>query len=235
MERQGGGRTIDVEIHHQLWSDGEGFAIPQLDAMWGRSTSASFMGRRYRVLALPDIVGFAAIHAFLHLIHGDVPLQRIWEIGRFLSAHANDDLFWAELAQLHSSELVQIEVMVFAIAASWFDCEKPDWVRRQQAHLPNAIRRWLATFCLEPLRAADDYNKNHLWLRLAMVRNRWKKVALIAQMFVPSRIPAHGDGQDGSGYVAALRHHRGSLLRRAARQLRGFPATFAGCMRWFSI
>jgi hypothetical protein len=48
---------------------------------------------KYTFYAMPIFFGFAALHLLLHLLHGDLPLQRAWEIARFLGTHACDEDF----------------------------------------------------------------------------------------------------------------------------------------------
>lgn len=227
---------VSIEIHHQLWSgDGEGFNIPQTNEIWHRQRLIRFGDREYPALALQDLVGFAAVHFFLHLIHGDLPLQRSWEIGNFLSNHSADASFWTQLRELHSPELIEVQAIVFSLAAAWFNCEVPEWLAGEQLELPEAVRFWLAEYAFEPLRASTDHNKNHLWLRLAMVRSKRQRLRLLWLTFVPGRIPVYEDGLNRgglAGYAAALLRQRDWLARRTRRHLLAIPPTLAGGARW---
>ncbi len=86
---------IAVELHYELWSaEAEYITLPGIDSFWDRKQSRVFDGRGIDVLRDEDLLGFAALHLLLHVIHGELPLQRAWEIANFLHRSAHDLRFW---------------------------------------------------------------------------------------------------------------------------------------------
>ena len=172
---------IHVELHHSLWStETEHIRVPHTEAMWERRIPRSFGDRTYDVLALPDLIGFAALHIFLHLSHGDLPLQRVWEIAHFLEHGSVGDEFWQQRDAWHSRELRRIETVVFRIAADWFHCRLPARVQADVEALPNATRCWLDDFSLSPVTSHLDGNKHHVWLRFAVASGANERASLAA-------------------------------------------------------
>ena len=51
-------------------------------------------GRAIPVLCEADTLAFAALHLLMHVLHGDLRLQRAWEIAHFVHTRADDDDFW---------------------------------------------------------------------------------------------------------------------------------------------
>ncbi len=226
---------VSTEIHHQLWSDqGEHISIGDLRGMWYRRELRSFEGREYHVLCLPDLVGFAALHFFLHLIHGDLPLQRLWEIANFLHSHSGDEMFWVELQRLHSPELLRIEAMVFAIAEGWFHCEIPQSVLRMRQELPSTAEIWLREFLLSPLKAVEDSNKNYLWLRLSFITNPKATASVIFSALLPSPNPARfASGQSKVSTAERMRQAKW-IAWRSKHHLCAVLPTFAGGVKWIA-
>src|SRR5579884_402030 len=97
---------ISVELHYELWSDtAECIVVPGLEQFWERKVQREFDSHTIPVLRDEDLLGFAALHFLLHLLHGDLPLQRAWEIARFLDTHAQDDAFWQSWHAVHPPQL----------------------------------------------------------------------------------------------------------------------------------
>jgi hypothetical protein len=161
---------IHVEAHYRLWSDdAEYITMPGQADFWNRRTVRDFGGRSVPVLCPPDLLGFAALHFLLHLLHGDLPLQRAWEIAHFLHESACNGAFWSRWRQLHSPALRRLEALVFAIVQIWFRCDVNDCVRRESHSMSDDVRLWLDHFALSPLKQRGDPNKDELWLHLALI------------------------------------------------------------------
>jgi hypothetical protein len=198
---------IHVEPHYRLWSDhAEYISIPGQTDFWNRRAARDISGRRVSVLCPADLLGFAALHFLLHLLHGDLPLQRAWEIAHFLHEHAPDEEFWSRWRQLHSPALRRLETLAFAIAQIWFRCDVSDRVRRETHALPDDVRLWLDHFALSPLKQGSDPNKDELWLHLALIPTMLGRARVLLRRLFPFAIARKG-GVSGS----RLAHHGRTL------------------------
>ena len=168
---------VGIELHHTLWSrNAEYINISGQHEFWERRETRFFDGHALDVLRREDLLAFAAVHLFLHLIHGDLPLQRSWEIANFLHYSANDEPFWNNWKQLQPPDLRQIQTVVFAIVNEWFACRLPECVEEAELHLPDNVRLWLDRFALSPLKSQFRPNKDDLWLHLALIDSFREKV-----------------------------------------------------------
>jgi Uncharacterised nucleotidyltransferase len=182
---------IGIELHHKLWSEtSEHFAIPGLDEMWLRRRQRPFFGGTYNVLAPTDILGFAALHLLLHLLHGDLPLQRAWEIASFLHRRSTDERFWDQWQRLHPSKLRRIEALIFRLVQLWFWCDMPERLGDELGQLPQSAQLWLQQFPFAPLCSEYDRNKNLLWLHLALADSLKDRVAIARQHLIPVDVRA---------------------------------------------
>ena len=198
---------IHVEAHYQLWSDhAEHISIPGQTDFWNRRTVRDFGGRSISVLCPPDLLGFAALHFLLHLLHGDLPLQRAWEIAHFLHENACDEAFWGRWRQLHSPSLRRLEVLAFAIVQIWFHCDVNDCVRRETHALADGVRLWLDHFALSPLRQRSDPNKDELWLHLALIPSVAGRARVLFRRLFPFVL-----ARKGGLSRARLAHHGRTL------------------------
>jgi hypothetical protein len=181
---------ISVELHHELWSeDTEYITISQLYQFWERKVARDFDGYTIHVLCDADLVGFACLHFLLHLLHGEVPLQRAWEIARFLEIHADDHYFWTSWRILHSADLRNLETCVFCLIAKWFSCRVSEDLLQDLERLPAGVKAWLAEFPLHPLRNEWASNKSELWLHLALIRKRINKLRILFRRLFPQSVP----------------------------------------------
>lgn len=224
---------ISVEIHHRLWSDeGEHIPIGDLSGIWNRRELRTFDGQQYPVLCQPDLVGFAALHFFLHLIHGDLPLQRLWEIAYFLHQHSADRGFWSEWQCLHSPELQRVEALVFAIADGWFGCDLPEQALELRAQLPLAAQTWLRQFLFAPVEAENDSNKNYIWLRLAFMRGLAARGSVFLSGLAPPRIGALLQGSHSRASAAMILLNARRMLGRGIGNVCAIPPTLTGGIKW---
>jgi predicted MFS family arabinose efflux permease len=227
---------IGVEIHHQLWSDVSGhIRIPDHGEMWDRREKRCFDGHTYEVLATPDLLAFAALHFFLHLIHGDLPLQRIWEIAHFLHTNSDNSRFWRSWRDWHSPQLRQIQAIVFRIAEDWFHCEMPSCAAEEAEALPSEAQVWIDHFVFSPLRSQVDSNKNYVWLHLALTRSLASKCRIIGACFLPASIPTvvgRIDGHRIAGLLRNLVRQRSYLIGRTEHHVRSVLPTLLGGVRF---
>ena len=224
---------ISVELHHELWGDVfERIPIAGEQQMWDRREQRVFGDQHYSVLTKQDLVGFAALHLFLHLIHGDLPLQRAWEIAHFLHKQADDEIFWDKWRRWHSPELKRIEAVTFSIVESWFRCAAPPWLEDERSRLSNGIQLWLDQAVFAPLYSSVDSNKNHLWLQLAFLPTLQAKCSAVLACFLPLGLPTFVDriGERGTaGVLGSLLRQRSFLISRLRRHSQSvFPTLYGG-------
>jgi Uncharacterised nucleotidyltransferase len=211
---------IPVEAHYQLWSgDAEYISIPGQNDFWNRRTIRDFSGRSLSVLCPQDLLGFAALHFLLHLLHGDLPLQRAWEIAFFLHQNACDEEFWGRWRQLHSPALRRLEVLAFAITRIWFRCDVNDCVRRETHALADDVRLWLDHFAFAPLKQRSDPNKDELWLHLALIQSPFDRARVLFRRLFPFVLTRKG------GLSRSRLAHHGRTLT---------PTVLAG-LRWLRL
>jgi len=177
---------IHVEAHFQLWSkDAEHISIPGQSDFWNRRILRDFDGQSASVLCLPDLLGFAALHLLLHLLHGDLPLQRAWEIAHFLHVRAGDEMFWSAWRRLHSPALRRLEAVAFAITQIWFRCNVNDCVTREVGALTEDVQLWLDHYALSPLKQHSAPNKDELWLHLALIPSAAGRARVLLRRLFP--------------------------------------------------
>lgn len=211
---------VRVELHHDLWrSESEHIPIPGEEGFSARLQVRDIAGRRMRVLCPQDLLGFAALHFLLHLLHGDLPLQRAWEIARFLHTHADDAQFWSVWRRDHGQELRLAEAVAFQIVAAWFRCRVPECVQWDVEELPSSVRLWLDRFTFSPLTDARRPNKDELWLHLALIPSLGGRLRVLLRRLIPLR-------------ASRGRMLSGSRLRRHAST---FAPTVIQGLRWYGL
>jgi hypothetical protein len=207
-----------VELHHRLWDEEmEGIQGPPEDAFWRRRSHCDFDGTMASVLSLPDALAFSALHLLMHILHGDLRLQRAWEIAYFLEHRFSDDAFWREWKNLHASELRKLEVIIFFLVEKWFGCKLPFAVRSEAEALGSSITHWIEFYGFSPVEALFNSNKAELWLHLCLVSTLRDKI----RIFLRRMLPIHGARTISFGENDTPR----GILRRANHHVRGLVPT----------
>ena len=208
---------VHVEPHFRLWSDSaDHIPIPGQTDFWNRRVTRTITGRPVCVLCPQDLIGFAALHFLLHLMHGDLPLQRAWEIAFFLHGSAQNSEFWSRWRQLHSPALRRLQALVFAIAQVWFCCDVHGYAQHEIRGLSRDVHLWLDHFALSPLRRYSDPNKDEVWLHLALVHSRAGRARVLLRRLFPVVFSRKG----------------GLTWARLAHHARTFMPTLRGGLRW---
>jgi hypothetical protein len=228
---------ISVELHYELWSEQtEYISVPDIQQFWERKKLRDFDGRQINVLCDEDLLGFAALHLLLHLLHGDLPLQRAWEIARFLDAHVSDEPFWRSWRTSHPAVLKQLEISVFDLVTKWFQCRLNQELRADFQRLPPMVKLWLEKYCLAPLAREWAPNKLEILLHFAFLSNSKDRVRVLFRRLTPISVPTFSDRVQVQESAAAsllkiLRRFR-LISRRLVYHLITFlPALFDG-IRW---
>jgi hypothetical protein len=229
---------ISVELHYDLWSEqAEHIAIPGLEHFWNRKELRDFDGYKIHVLSDADLLGFASLHLLLHLLHGDLPLQRAWEIARFLETHVRDDHFWTSWRTSHPPALRQLETAVFYLVTSWFACQIRQELRADVQELPTAVKLWLEEFSSAPLAREWAPNKAEIWLHLALIQKRSQKFRVLLRRLLPTTLPCFADRAISHESLPAKLLKCGRQVRLLTSRLSRHGVTFAPTMfdglRWF--
>jgi hypothetical protein len=214
---------IPVELHYQLWdSKFECIAGPNECELWKRRTETLLDEYTVTTLDLADTLAFAALHLMMHLFHGDLRLQRAWEIGYFLEHHAGDDAFWNRWRSLYSAELRQMQVVAFLLARYWFDCRFPDPICAEVDSLPQNVRAWIRRYAFSPVESLFSPNKDELWLNVALVPSLGGKLKVAARRLLPVHAASDGHAEQTTA---------GSFTARARYHLRSLPRTLSSGFR----
>ena len=107
---------ISVDLHYKLWDEKkEHISGPPEREFWDRRSEMFVEGRTIPVLCEADTLAFATLHLLMHVLHGDLRLQRAWEIALFVHTRADDEKFSAGVASASPPALRQLEVIVIAV------------------------------------------------------------------------------------------------------------------------
>lgn len=177
---------IPVDLHYKLWDEEleqlEGPCEPEL---WERRGARAARGQHLPVLCDADAIGFAALHLLMHTLHGDVRLQRAWEIAHFLQSRLEDGEFWREWAALHSPQFRQLEMLVFRLACEWFGAQLPQALEEEAERLNEDVKFWIDQYALSPVEALFVPKKTELWLHLALLSSYQAKVRVFLRRMFP--------------------------------------------------
>lgn len=194
---------ISVELHYELWSEDAEYVPAQgIEAFWARRVPRSFDGHEVSVLCNEDLVGFAALHLLLHVLHGELPLERAWELARFLDTHSDDIVLWQSWRGSHSGDLKRLELISFALVTRWFSCRWPDQLDAELLNLPEPVRLWLEQCSLAPLVSQWSANKREVWLHLALIDGWSNKVRVLARRLFPLSFARFGTQEENKPSLA---------------------------------
>jgi hypothetical protein len=218
---------MPVELHHKLWDeDMERIPAPPEQDFWARRMSMSMEGRTVCVLVRHDALAFAALHLLMHVLHGDLQLQRAWEIAHFLHTRVSDHAFWQEWHQLHPAELRKLEVVAFALTARWFGCALPPLVEREMNALPGDIKLWMLHFAWSPVEALFAPNKDELWLNLSLLSSYSDQARVFFRRLLPVPFPKASTSRECSKSLDII-------ASRAIRHTRTFFPTLMTGLKWW--
>jgi hypothetical protein len=228
---------VRVELHYELWSErSERIAAPGTEQFWERSIVRSFDGHALRSLCDEDLLGFAALHLLAHLLHGDLPLQRAWEIANFLHQHADDEAFWIGWQRIHPAELRNIELIVFQLVRAWFGCTLGQLIQNESETLPGSVQAWLHAFPFSPLIGRFQPNKDELWLHLALA-SPTSRARILFQRLLPLQIPTFTDQFGDRSRMSVVRRvfrQRNRIASRAVHHVRTLLPTVVQGIGWFA-
>ena len=194
-----------VEVHFRFWDmPTEKLRAENVDEFWTR--------REGFALALPDRLGYAALHLTRHLLRGNVRPLHVWEIACFLHTH-RDPAFWRSWQRQHSPSLRRIEAVAFLLAESWFAPSVPDEAAQEIGTVPAAVRRWFDLYRWSPVEALFKPNKDELWLHLSLLDSTFDRMEVMRRRLLPASLPGTVD-------AIHIPDERMTLARRMKRRLR---------------
>ncbi len=250
---------ISVEVHYRLWDEQmERIHLPDEGEFWRRRTTRNLDGRQIHVLSSQDTLAFATLHLLMHILHGDVRLQRAWEIAHFLDRQAENEAFWAEWRATHSEGLRQLEAIVFHLVHCWFGCALSEAATTECTTLAEDTRLWLEHYSLSPIEGLFRPNKDEIWLQMSLMESLLDQLAVFRRRMlpiepafrggatagqarrvlqespVPSSALARPDGRPGDGLLTwrSAPQKVGHAASRFVYHARAFLPTLFGCAKW---
>jgi MFS family permease len=212
---------IPVDLHYSLWDrDLERIDGPPEREFWQRRRIIQMQGHSVPALCVADTLAFAVLHSLMHMLHGDLRLQRAWEIAYFLNSRASDDIFWSNWRNLHPANLRVLEVTMFALTAAWFQCKLPALVVEEMEALPHDVRLWIQSHVWSPVESLFVPNKDELWLHLALLRRPRDKVSIVFRRMFPIN-------------SVSSRGRQGAVAFRTVHHLRTLVPTIAQGAEWW--
>jgi predicted MFS family arabinose efflux permease len=189
---------IPVDLHFTLWDEKlEFISGPDEWGLWERRVRCDYQGHPVSKLELADTLVFAVLHFMMHLLHGDLRLQRAWEIAHFLHTRSTDADFWLRWQTLYSPKVLQMQAIAFDLVRQWFGCNLSPVAEIQVQGLPQNIRLWLSKYGWSPVRGLFVPNKDEVWLNLCLVNSFADKARVFSRRVVP--LPQWGAQTSGSG------------------------------------
>jgi predicted MFS family arabinose efflux permease len=227
---------MPVDLHFSLWDEKlERVSGPREEALWSRRCCVAIDGHSIPALDRADALTFAALHLMMHLLHGDLRLQRAWEIGHFLESQAGDDEFWLRWQSLYSIEMRRLPVIAFALTHRWFGCRLSALIAQEVDALPEDISLWLSRYGLSPLEGLFVPNKDEVWLNLCLLKSFGDKAMVLSRRLIPLRAAvAETTAKNGQSNNASQPLSRiAFLLRRCTHHLRTLPFTCFHGFEWW--
>ncbi len=216
---------LAVELHFQLWDrQMESIPAPGEADFWLRRAAKRVEGRLLPALSAPDTLAFACLHLLMHVFHGDLRVQRAWEIAHFLDTHVSADAFWKSWRECHADPLRRLEAVAFGMAAEWFGCALSTTAAEEVARLPEDVRLWMEHYAWSPVEALFHPNKDELWLQLSLVESARERLAIFRRRVAPVRALMNAPPA-----AAAIQR----LLPRSVHHARALLPTVYGGARWY--
>ncbi|MBV8812008.1 MAG: nucleotidyltransferase family protein, partial [Acidobacteriaceae bacterium] len=227
---------MPVDLHYTLWdAEMECIPGPPEKEMWNRRVRVGMDGRFIPTLDPADALSFAALHVMMHLLHGDLRLQRVWELAYALDNHSHDEEFWSQWRSRHNAEARQLQLVPLLLADQWFGCGLPELIRKETEEISPDVALWVREYGLSPVEALFVPNKDELWLNLCFLRSFRDKARVFSRRLLPLGAAAMTASEDSSPASNVKRNTplRTLLIQRAWYHARAIPATCFGGLKWW--
>jgi predicted MFS family arabinose efflux permease len=228
---------IPIDLHFSMWDEKmEGISGPEESDLWNRRRALIVEGQTVQVLDLADSLAFAALHLMMHLLHGDLRLQRAWELAYFMQNHADDKEFWIRWRQLHAGESGQLQLVAFMLVTKWFDCRRPEFLVAEADTLPHDILLWISRYGFSPVENLFVPNKDEVWLNLCLLKSFKAKARILTRRLLPFKAAAEGSSGSAATEKTNTRLQRVRfLLERSAIHARTMPLTCLRGLEWWWV
>ena len=220
------------------------FGPRDLDQFWLRRIERRLDDVSFPVLNPVDNLAYSALNVLRDALCGEVSVQLIYELARFLHINAENEEFWRSWRELHDDSLRAAEAISFRLALHHFDCRLPEEVEIEINRLPVVTKVWFANYADSPFSSSFRENKDALWLHLALIESKRDKRAILFKRLFPMRIPsldapyihkAVKDGQNSFGVTRKRVRYLDYLTSRAKTHLGVLPSTlWHGARMWWS-
>jgi MFS family permease len=236
---------ISFEIHFRLWNEKLlRFGPKELEPFWLRRIERRLDDISFPALNPVDNLGYSALNVLRDALCGEVSVQLVYELARFLHINAENDEFWRSWRELHDDSLRGAEAVSFSLALHHFDCRLPGEVETEINRLPVATKLWFERYADSPLSSSFRENKDALWLHLSLIESRSDKRTVLLKRLFPTRIPSLDapyiqnpvkDRQESFAETRKRLRYIGYLTSRVSTHLRVLPSTlWHGARLWWS-
>lgn len=225
---------IPVDLHYQLW-DEELERIPGLrePEVWDRRSTVLLDDYVVPTLGPADSFSFAALHLMMHVFHGDLRLQRAWELAYGLYRRVNDQKFWADWQSFHAAESRKLQVIAFLLVDHWFQCGLPKLILEETELLSAGVTTWIARYGLSPIEALFAPNKDELWLNLCLLDSFASKTAVFCRRVLPIGSAVKNATANGGSQPRTASRAMRFVAHRAWHHSRTFIPTCVQAVRWW--
>ena len=145
---EGKGRYV-VELLLAIWRpDLHGIDIPRAQFSPSRTIDQEWRGMHFRALHEEDAFLLQVLHAFQHLLSGDVRMSWLYEIAYCLHRRPDDTSFWqrVELRTETDVLLTQLVAIIAGLAAEFFQAPLPPLIFAWKANLRPSVKVWLDNY-----------------------------------------------------------------------------------------
>jgi hypothetical protein len=231
---------VAVEIHFRFWNQGlERLRAPGVEEFWPRRVTRQVAGVAMDALCPVDALAFACLHVLKHVLQGSARPFHIYEVARFLEAHAEDGEFWRQWQSLHAPRLRSLQAVIFRLAHDWFGCRVGPAAEAEMAGLPAPVRRWFERFAWSPAETVFHPAKHELWLHLSLLESPWDALAVTRRRLLPTSLPGPVDAVHipesqltrRRRWLKRTRYWR-HLARRAALHAQTMPGILWNGVQW---
>jgi hypothetical protein len=209
---------ISFELHFQWWDSSWTRIHPRgLEYFWTRRGERRLDEIAFPMLHPVDNLAFVALNLLRDLLHGNVAVEQVYGLARFLHANADDQTFWRSWKSWHADSLRRLEVISFRLAADLFACRLSEEVQHEMERLPAAVLAWFQHFPKSVLWMPFHRRKDAVWLHLNLLESRADKSFILFRRLVslPVRFPTFEtvlDNQSPTGRPTG-RHSISGALR----------------------
>lgn len=223
------------EVHFRLWDPSTEFiAAEGIDQFWTRRRIMSAGGLSFPALDPIDTLAYAALHAFRHLLRGDLLLWHIYELALMLDARAADETFWSTWRTRYDDSLQRLLAIPFRLARQWFGCRL-----HETPKLPEPVERWFEIHAAQPAGIPLLAAKSEVWLHVSLLESRADAVRVIRRKFLPLQkrraiqLPhVRPADVDWKVKLERARRHTAFVTHRISHHTRTLPPALAQGVLW---